>query len=62
MDYLSLPHLENDIKIDQRQLDVITLLKETAARYNRKHAGVHCTMLDLCKAYDRINIVPCATN
>ena len=37
-------------------LDAITLLKETVAHFNREHTDVHCAMVDLFKAYDRINI------
>ena len=37
-------------------LDVITLLKETVAHYNREHIDVYCAMVDLSKAYDRLNI------
>ena len=37
-------------------LDVITLFKETVAHYNREHTDVHCAMVDLSKAYVRINI------
>ena len=62
--YLLLPHLEKNFKRDQRQflyrnvtgcLDVITLLKETVAHYNREPTDVHCTTVDLSKAYHRIN-------
>ena len=56
--------LENNLKIDQRQfsqrtatgrLEVFTLLKEAAARYNRENIDVHCAMVDMSEAYDRIN-------
>jgi len=64
-EYLLLPHLEKNLKIDQRQfayrnasgcLDAITLLKETVAHYNREPTDVYCAMVDLSKAYHRINI------
>ena len=65
LQYLLLAHLEKNLKIYQRQfthrnatgcLDAITLLKETFAQYNRKHTDVHCAIVDLSKAYDRIKI------
>ena len=54
-----------NLKINQRQIscgtdagchDAITLSKETVAHYNWGHTDVHCAMVDLSKAYDRINI------
>ena len=64
-EYLLLPQLENNLKIDQRHfayqnatgcLDAITLLKEPVAHYNREHTDVYCAMVDLSKAYNRTNI------
>ena len=37
-------------------LDAITFLKETVAYYNKEHTDVHCVMVDLSKAHDRINM------
>ena len=37
-------------------LDAITLLKETFAYYNREHTDNYSVMIDLSKAYDRLNI------
>ena len=71
LEYLLLPHLEKNLKIEQRQftyrnatgcLDAITLLKETVAHYNREHTDVYCAMVDLSKAYDRITKVSWVIN
>ena len=65
MEYLSLTLLEKNLKIDQMQfgfrtatrgLDVITLLKETFAHYNKDHTDFHCVRVDQSKVYCRINI------
>ena len=34
--------------------DDIAHLKETVAHYNRKHIDVHCALVDLSKAYERL--------
>ena len=67
LEYLLLPHLEKNLKIDQSQfayrnaagcLYAKTLLKEIVAYYNREHTDVYCAMFELSKAYDRINTSP----
>ena len=44
LEYLLLPHL-----------DAITLLKETVAHYSKENTDVYCALVDLSKAYDRID-------
>ena len=64
-EYTLLPYLKNKVKIDQRQLsyqtatgclDGSTLFKQFVAHYIRGYTDVHCVMVDLSKAYVRINI------
>ena len=64
--YLTLPHLEKKyLNLSHNQiayrpstgcLKAITLLKEATSHYNLKHSDVFCAMIDLSKAYNRINV------
>ena len=60
-----MPHLENKFKNYLRQNAYrtatecpygITRLIESNANYNRIRFDVHCAMVDLSKAYDRLNM------
>ena len=64
-EYLLLPYLEKHLNVHSNQfayrrstscLQAITLLKETITHYNSRASNVHCAMVDLSKAYDRVNI------
>ena len=64
-EYCLLPHLEKSLNLSPSQfgfrkntscLSAISVLKETIASYNDKNSNVHCAMVDLSKAFDKINI------
>ena len=51
-------HLEKDLPVHQNRficIDAIAVSKETVIYYNLKRSHVCCAMIDLSKAYDRIN-------
>ena len=59
-----MPHLERNIKLDMHQFGfrkntgcttATLVLKETLLRYKNKGSNVHCAMIDLTKAFDKIN-------
>jgi hypothetical protein len=63
-DYCIMPHLERNIKLDMHQFGfrkntgcttATLVLKETLLRYTNKGSNVHCAMVDLSKAFDKIN-------
>ena len=63
-EYCLLFKLENYINLNKRQFGFrkftscqmpITILKETIHNYNNSNSNVHCTFLDLTKAFDKIN-------
>ena len=64
-EYCIQPHLKSNLRINSRQfaykknvgcMTAASLLKETVCRYNKLKTNVHCCLVDLSKAYDRINI------
>ena len=64
-EYCLLPHLEKCLDLCPSQfgfrkntscISAICILKETIASYNAKNSNVHCAMVDLSKAFDKINI------
>ena len=63
-EYCILSMLEKCIDIDSHQfgfrkntgcVSAITVLKESVLRYNSEGSNVHCAMVDLSKAFDKIN-------
>ena len=63
-EYCLLPKLKKSLKISNLQfgfrentgcLPAIALVKETISTYNSEGSDVHCAMVDLSKAFDRIN-------
>ena len=64
LEYCLLPILSKNLQISNWQfgfrqntgcLPAIALVKETIFRYNDENTNVHCVMIDLSKAFDRIN-------
>ena len=64
-EYCLLPHLKMNLKINSRQfayrphvgcITATTLLKETVNKYVNENSVVHCCMVDLKKAYDKLNV------
>ena len=64
IEYLLQPHLEKHLPTHENQfayrpatgcIDGMTVLKETVMYYNSQRSDVYCAMLDLSKAYDKIN-------
>jgi len=65
-EYLLLPHLERHLAVHSDQfayrrssscLRAITLSKETVIHYNNSASNVHCAMVDLSNAHDKVNII-----
>ena len=63
-EYCLLPRLQRKIKIDAHQFGfrkytscttAISVLKETLLRYTSEGSNVHCAMIDLSKAFDKVN-------
>ena len=63
-EYCLLPTMNRYIKHDQHQfgyrkntscLNVTSVLKETILNYTNKSTSVHCAILDMSKAFDKIN-------
>ena len=64
MEYCLLPILTKSLKLSSHQygfrketgcLSAIAIVKETIYKYNSENSNVHCVMVDLSKAFDRIN-------
>ena len=64
VEYCLLPILTKILKLSNHQfgfrketgcLSAIALVKETIYKYNSEKSCVHCVMVDLSKAFDRIN-------
>ena len=64
IEYILLPHLENYLYIHENQfayrpatgcMDAKTVLNKTVMYYHLQRSDVYCAMVDLSKAYDRIN-------
>ena len=62
--HLLLPHIEKYFPVHDNQfayrpatscIDAINVLKETVMYHNSQRSDVYCAMIDLSKAYDRIN-------
>ena len=63
-EYGLLPFLERDLKLDERQFGfrsntgctvAVSVLKETINKYISEGSRVHCAMVDLTKAFDKVN-------
>ena len=63
-EYCLLPSLQAKLKLNNRQfgfrketgcLPAITLVKETISKYNNANTPVHCALVDLSKAFDKVN-------
>ena len=63
-EYCLLPFLERDLKLDDRQFGfrsgtgcttAVSVLKETIHSYLDHGSVVHCAMVDLTKAFDKVN-------
>lgn len=63
-EYCLLPILKKNLSISNLQfgfrentgcLSAVALLKETVLKYNKEGSDVHCAMIDLSKAFDRLN-------
>ena len=63
-EYCLLPILERDLKLDDRQFGfrsgtgcttAVSVLKETIHSYLNQGSVVHCAMVDLTKAFDKVN-------
>ncbi len=59
-----LPRMNRPLKLDQHQfgyrknmgcLNVVSVLKETILNYTNKNTNVHTAVLDMSKAFDKIN-------
>ena len=64
-EYCLQPLLKRHLRINSRQfaykknvgcMTAISILKETVMRYNKDKTNVHCCLVDLTKAYDKISI------
>ena len=64
VEYCLLPILTKNLKLSNLQfgfrketgcLSAIAIVKETIYKYNSENSNVHCVMVDLSKAFDRIN-------
>ena len=64
LEYCILPVLTKTLDINNRQfgfrantgcLPAVALVKEVISKYNNENTSVHCAMLDLSKAFDRVN-------
>ncbi len=63
-EYCLLPRMDRHLKLDQHQfgyrknmgcLNVVSKLKETILNYTNKNTNVHTAVLDMSKAFDKIN-------
>ena len=63
-EYCLQPFLSNHLKLNNLQFgfrtktscpSAVLVLKETVLKYTRENSNVHCAMVDLSKAFDRIN-------
>ena len=64
LEYLFLSHLEKHLPVPENQfaygpttgcIDTVTVLKESVMFYNFRRSDVYCAMVDLLRAYYRIN-------
>ena len=64
LEYLILPVLRQNLKLYSRQFgfrpntncqSAVATVKEIIKTYTENNSNVHCAMLDLSKAFDRIN-------
>ncbi len=63
-EYCLLPRMNKHLKLDQHQfgyrkntgcLNVVSVLKEIILNYTNKNTNVHTAVLDMSKAFDKIN-------
>ncbi len=63
-EYCLLPRMNRHLKVDQHQfgyrkntgcLNVVSVLKETILNYTNKNTNVHTAVLDMSKAFNKIN-------
>ena len=63
-EYCLKPFLSNHLNLNSRQFgfhsntscpSVVSILKETVTSYKEDNSNVHCVMVDLSKAFDKIN-------
>ena len=64
LEYCILPLLNQNLSLNSKQLgfrcgssrlSTVTLLRKTAEQYIKQRSEVHCAMIDLTKALDKIN-------
>ena len=64
-EYCSLPILNEYLRLDSCQFayrqntncqSAIVIIKETLINYHEQNPGIHCAMIDLSKAFDKISI------
>ena len=64
LEYSMLPVLKRYLVLNNRQfgfrantgcIPAVALVKEVISKYNNENSSVHCAMLDLSKAFDRVN-------
>ena len=55
MKFLHLSNRQFGFRKDTGCLHAITMVKEVIFKYNQEGSNVHCTLIDLSKAFDRIN-------
>ena len=63
-EYCLMPYLDKELKPNDQQMgfrqnssciDTVMLLKEIVSNYNNEGSNVHCSLIDLSKAFDKID-------